>query len=502
MTSDLTKLNILLINPLFAETYLNKYQNLGLAYIGASLLEEGHKVKILDINLFRYKKREVKKILKRTKYDVYGIGCMVVAYDSVVFLSKIIKKYHPNSLIVAGGSIASSVPEIILNTSKVDIAVLGEGELTIKEITKKISENDTDFSTIEGIYFKKNGQIIQTKERKPIENLDSIPMPAMHLYNMEAYITRNYPIYTRRTRIYPICTTRGCPFHCTFCYHCYQGYKVRRHSTERIIKEIKLAVRKYKNVTIYIVDDNFTSNKKLVLEFCDALKKENLKVKWTASSRVSVIDEELIKKIKESGCVALLFGIESGSQTILNNIKKQATVEQARNAILLCKKYGIRPMFSFMIGNQGENYHTALETYYFIKELNIGSTWNYKMMPFWFFLPIPFPKTELYEYAKKNGLIKNELKVLKSFKNKGYERLIVNFSELSDKKLLVLKRSIERLIRGNIFFKNYFLDMTLGKYIKIISTSKGFKAKIINLLKFMFDRNLNRNLFCLKYRYI
>ena len=167
MNSDLTKLKILLINPPTSVVLLN----LGLAYIGASLLEEGHKVKILDLNLNRYKKRKVKKILKRTKYDVYGIGCMVVAYDYAVFLSKIIKKYHPNSLIVAGGSVASSIPEILLSTSKVDIAVLGEGEFTIKEITKKINENDTDYSTIDGIYFKKNGQIIKTKDREPIENL-------------------------------------------------------------------------------------------------------------------------------------------------------------------------------------------------------------------------------------------------------------------------------------------------------------------------------------------
>jgi len=492
MNSDLPKLKILLISPHLAEFYTFKCPNLGLAYIGASLLEEGHKVKILDLNLTSDKKRVIKKILKSTKYDVYGIGAMVVHYDYTVSLSKIIKKYHPNSLIVAGGSVASSIPEILLSSSKVDIAVLGEGELTIKEITKKINENDTDYSTIDGIYFKKNGQIIKTKDREPIENLDLIPIPAMHLYNMRAYIKD----------VYPICTTRGCPFHCTFCYHCYKGYKVRRHSTERIIKEIKLIMQKYKNVGIWIVDDNFTLNKKLVLEFCDALEKENLKVKWIAYARVDAMDEELVKRMKECGCVGLFFGLESGSQTILNNIKKQTTVEQARNAILLCVKYGIPPMSNLMIGNKGENYHTAMETYKFIKELNIGKFYNFQIMPFWFYFPMPFPKTELYEYAKKNGLIKNEVKLIKSFKSGGYERLIINYSELSDKKLLILKRSIERLVRGKLFFKNYFLDMTLGKYFTIILTSKDLKTKIINILKFMFGRNLERELFNLKYRYV
>jgi len=502
MNSELKKLNILLISPPIPGLLSSKYPNMGLAYIAASLLEEGHNVKILDIIINDYKKRDVKKILKRTKYDVYGIGAMVFAYDYIVFLSKKIKKYHPNSLIVAGGSVASSIPEILLNTSEVDIAVLGEGEFTIKDITKKISENDTDYSTIDGIYYKKNGQIKQTKERTPIENLDSIPMPAMHLYNMKAY---NHSFYNRegvkklrgpnvRKKsgkwkkfiepgfIFPICTTRGCPFNCTFCYHCYQGYKVRRHSTERIIKEIKLAVRKYKNVVLPIVDDNFTYDKKRVLEFCDALENENLKVKWTASSRVTVIDEELIKRIKECGCVTLNFGIESGSQAILNNIKKQTTVEQAKNAILLCKKYGIKPMCLFMIGNQGENYHTALESYYFIKELNLAG--YYKPIPLTFALPRPYPKTEIYEYAKKNGLIKNELKLINSFKRGGLD-LRVNFSELSDKKLLQLKRSLERLINyPKFFFKNYYLDIALGKYFKNIVSSKDLKEKINNILIF------------------
>ena len=249
---------------------------------------------------------------------------------------------------------------------------------------------------------------------------------------------------------------------------------------------MKLIVQKYKNISIYIVDDNFTYDKKLVLEFCDALEKENLKVKWSAGSRVSVIDEEMIKRMKECGCYTLEIGIESGSQTILNNIKKQTTVEQNKNSLLLCKKYGMPPIYSFIIGNQGENYRTAMETYKFIKEFVQPIAW---LKNFFFFLPIPFPKTELYEYAKKIGLIKNELKLIKSFKKENFYRhqsLIVNFSELSDKKLLQLKISLERLIRGKLFFNNYFLDMTLGKYFKIIFISKGLKAKIKNILKLFY----------------
>ena len=125
-----------------------------------------------------------------------------------------------------------------------------------------------------------------------------------------------------------------------------------------------------------------------------------------------------------------------------------------------------------------------------IKEKIIILQWKpiSSLKNFYFNFPTPFPKTELYEYAKKNGLIKNELKLIKSFKNEDFrhQSLRVNFSELSDKKLLQLKRSIERLIKSNLFFKNYFLDITLGKYFKIIFSSKDLKAKIKNILKLFY----------------
>ena len=128
-----------------------------------------------------------------------------------------------------------------------------------------------------------------------------------------------------------------------------------------------------------------------------------------------------------------------------------------------------------------------METYKFIKEFKFV----YKPWRFFFWLLNPYPKTELYEYAKKNGLIKNELKLIKSFKNRDWNLIRVNFSELSDKKLLQLKLSIERLLNPKFFFKNYFLDMTLGRYLKILYYSKGLKAKIKNILKEIFLEDAN-----------
>jgi len=143
-----------------------------------------------------------------------------------------------------------------------------------------------------------------------------------------------------------------------------------------------------------------------------------------------------------------------------------------------------------LIGSPGENLKTVMETYKFIKELNLDK-YDYKVYPLFIFVLIPYPKTELYEYAKKNGLITNEVKLIKSLKNGGWD-LRVNFSELSDKKLYQLKRSIEHEINySKIFFKNYFLDMTLGRYLKILSYSKSLKAKIKNILKEIFLEDAN-----------
>jgi radical SAM superfamily enzyme YgiQ (UPF0313 family) len=459
-------LRILLIDPPVAvKRRILQIPNMGLAYIGASLEEEGYEVKLIDLNANRLSKKQIKNILKKYRYDIYGIGCMIVAYEYIVYLSKIIKKYHPNSLIIAGNSVASSIPEILLKSSKIDIAVIGEGDLTVKEISKRYSENNRDFSDIAGIYLKKNSKIIKTNDRKHLENLDSLPMPALHLFNMKQYMKESIPIDPVGYAFYPINATRGCPFHCTFCYHAYQGYKVRRHSTERIIQEIKLIIQKYPGVCISFVDDNFTYSKKRLLEFCDALDKENLNITWQAASRVDVIDDELCKRMKETGCISLGFGIESGSQTILNNIKKYVKVEQAKNALLICKKYGIKTSCSLMLGNLGENYHTAMESYYFVKEIG----WEHD---FRFFLPIPYPKTEIFEYAKSNGLIKNELKLIKSFSSEDNELIRVNFSQLSDWKLLQLKRSLEKLLNKEtkMFFNNFHLNRILGKLLNLINS--------------------------------
>ncbi len=283
MSNNTKKLKILLIDPPVAVKRQNLLiPNMGLAYIGASFIEEGYYVKLLDLNATRISKREVKKIIKETQYDIYGIGCMIVAYEYTIFLSKIIKKFHPNSLIIAGNSIASSIPEILLKTSEVDIAVIGEGDITVKEIAKNYLNNIREYSNIEGIYFKKDDKIIQTKFREPIKDLDVLSMPAMHLINMRQYMVESNKIYPIGYKKYPICATRGCPFKCTFCYHAYQGYRVRRHSTKRIIAEIKRVLEKYRDqkICISFVDDNFTYSKKLVLEFCDAIEENNMKFIW------------------------------------------------------------------------------------------------------------------------------------------------------------------------------------------------------------------------------
>ncbi len=480
MKTNLKNLRVLLIDPPVAlRRTIIESPNMGLAYIGASLIDEGVRVRILDLNAIRYSKRVVKNYLKKNKYDIYGIGCMIVAYDYVKFLSKTIKKYYSDSLIVAGNSIASSIPEVLLKTTNVDIAVIGEGEITIKEIVQKFIQ-DKDYSQIAGIYFKKNNKIIKTEDRPPVKDLDLLSMPAINLYSMELYLASNKNQLYPDLSFYPLSSTRGCPFNCTYCYHAYQGYKVRRHSTERIIREIKRALKNYENIMFSFVDDNFTFKKKSVLEFCDALEKENLDIKWAAASRVDVIDEELVKRMKEMGCVSVGFGIESGSQTILDNIKKNVRVEQAKNAIQICHKHGMKTLTSYMLGNRGENYHTAMETYKFIKEVKIEHAFR-------FFLPIPFPKTEIYEYAKKNGMIKNNLKLIRSFRKEDSELIRINFSELSDKNLIKLKRSLEKLLNEekNGLRKNYHINKFLENFFGSFYSKIYLRNVIVKMMSFL-----------------
>lgn len=442
-------MNILLISPLLTKRK-PVYFNIGLSYIASSLIEEGHDVSLLDIEAFKYSKEEVLEKIKSHNPQIIGIGTIVTGYKYVHWLSHEIKKILPNIPVILGNSIATSMPEIAINNLAVDYLVLGEGEITIKELVKAI-ETGSDPANVNGICLKKNDKIHFTPVRELISDLDSLPFPAWHLFPLKEISFKN------KTSVLPsphgvVVTTRGCPYKCTFCYHAYQNSKVRMHSPQRVVSELKFLIKTYDIKSFAFGDDLFVNNKKRVYEICDLIDSEGIKLKWRMACRVNFFNEELMTRLKKSGCIEIGIGIESGNQQILDNIKKQATVEQSKNALTICKKLGIIPYTSYMIGNVGETRETVKDSVEFIKK--------YDPRPGGFFIATPYPDTGLYNYGIEKGLIKDELKLIESYGEQS-ENILINFTNMSDNELLALKKEANKELVINYIFRFPFKGFLL-----------------------------------------
>ena len=245
-------MKILLINPECAPTRPPEVYSVGLAYIASSLREDGHAVDLVDLNMLRYvykwqTKEQGRKIIKsrleQGKYDALAMGTLITAYNYVKWLCAEIKAINPEIPVWVGNSVASSIPELFLKTTQADVVVIGEGEITVKELAKATASRD-DLSKVKGIYYKKNGQIIKTTPQTLIQDLDSLPRPAYDLFAQELYIRLSPSRVGKRGFCLGV-SIRGCPFHCTFCYHAYQGTGIRCQSAHRMIEDLIYAKSKY-----------------------------------------------------------------------------------------------------------------------------------------------------------------------------------------------------------------------------------------------------------------
>ncbi|MBU2541481.1 MAG: B12-binding domain-containing radical SAM protein [Candidatus Omnitrophica bacterium] len=432
-------MKILLINPPIREWARPNVLPLGLGYIASVLRNAGHEVEMLDINAYRFSPREVEGKIRHAEFDVVGIGGIVTVYKYIKWLIAILKRCHPSKKIVIGGSVGTSIPHIILNKTEADVVCIGEGEITIVELIDAL-EKGNDLSNINGIWFKqRDGKIHRNNNRAVMDNLDTIPFPAWDLFPMDIYLKNPVGAPNRNKWIdggsdkdsvlsMNLSGTRGCPYKCIYCYHDFMGQRYRHRSVQSIIKEMKYLNDNYKVEYFHFVDDEFCLDRKFVSEFCKALKSAfNSKITWGCAGRVNLMTEDLVIKMADAGCVLIGYGIESGSQKILDRLKKGVTVAQAKEAVRLTVKHLGWADCSFMIGSPGENLETIKETVNFCKELNLT--------PEVIFFITPYPGTELYDMALSQGKIKDEEEYLLNLGEQG-EKVRINFTELSDEELM------------------------------------------------------------------
>lgn len=434
-------MKILLVNPPVREWSKPNVFPLGLGYIASVLMQAGHQVQVLDINGLRLDKKEVELKIKEINFDAVGIGGIITTYKYIKWLVSVLRKYHPHKKIIIGGSVGSSIPKIMFEHNDIDFICLGEGEETVKDLIRALEDN-TDLSKVKGIWYRdKNGTLHQNPSRKPVPDLNVIPFPSWDIFPMDIYLKNPIGALNRNKWIdgsndtdlpfsINLSATRGCPYQCIYCYHDFMGQGHRSRSPANIIDEIETLHKKYDARYFHFVDDEFVINREFVFNFCRLMKELRQKLgkelTWGCAGRVNLMNEEIMAAMADSGCILIGYGIESASQKMLDLIKKRVTVEQAKVAIRLTRKYLGWADCSFMIGYPGENRQTIQETIDFCKELDL--------VPEVIFFLTPYPGTELYRMALAQGKIRDEEEYVLGLGEQG-EGIRVNFTDFSDREL-------------------------------------------------------------------
>ena len=371
------------------------YPRIGIASIAAFLKQRGIRVSILDpqiesssrLGRIDYIHRKVKEL----QPDIVGIPAFTEEIYESALVAKIVKEVDPHPLIVVGGPHPSAMQDQVLQEFQwFDVAVVGEGELTMAEIADGAS-----LDRVAGIAYRQNTKIKMNPARAPIVSLDNLPKPAWELYNLNAYRGASLSSgFKKKTNILelPIEGARGCPFACNFCFRI-TGPNLRVISPERIVDEMERDIDEFHADTLFFVEGTFGANKKHGLAVCNEIIKRGLneKITWSTGARVDTVDEELLTIMKKAGCSFIGFGVESGDPKILKSVGKYIHPEQSIAAFRLSKKLGIRTEANFILGHPGETYQSVMKTIKLAKKLEADEA-NFAIL-------VPFPGTPIYEMA-------------------------------------------------------------------------------------------------------
>lgn len=462
-------MKIALINPNYKGSLESKraYIPLGLAYIAAVLREsKRHEIKVIDASALNFSDEKVESELKNFKADIVAVGAVTDLLEGALNVCKIAKKLGITT--VVGGVHATILPEETLSFEDVNIVISGEGEYTMLELADCI-ENEDLLENVKGILFKKvknsKIKIIKTKPRKPIENLDELPFPARDLFPWKLY--SSYSSIVRKTPTMHMMTSRGCPFQCTFCASPSLWKGCRARSPKNIANEIEYLTKRFGIKEIYLFDDTFNLNLKRAEEICDEIIKRKIKISLRVQARVLPMTEKLLKKMKKAGCWCIYYGVESGNQEVLEDIKKVITLDQVRKTFKMTSNVGIKTFGFFMIGLPKDTRKTIKDTLNFALEINPDFV-NFSIL-------IVYPGTEIYEQAIKEGSIKR-IKPKNIFNPPRYTNKNVSDKELQNE-------------LGKIYKKFYMRPNYMLKRLKGIKTLTELKANIISGLPMLKNKN-------------
>ena len=455
---------------------------LGLAYLAASFEQNDFDVSVLDLNILRLSPEKEEQYVHNSiqDADLVAMGGMITMLNTITRLSDYIHKYRPGLPVIVGGPISSCLQEKILRNSKVTVLVQGEGEKIGPSVAEALIHGNENLSELPGLSFLKNNQIVKTSPPERIDDINSLPFPAYHLFPFSKYLEY------RGSKSTDIIGSRGCPFKCTFCFRNF-GNKVVFRSVESIISEISFLKYFYNISHVHLEDELFVQRADFLTDFCNQMKSLE-GVTWSACARVNTISLEILKEMKDSGCLSLMIGIESFCDDRLKEMRKGVTVEQVHKACVLMNKVGIQIWPGLIFGMPGETEESV--------RLNVEGCikHNIKIDEWSYAFATPYPGTELYEQALKAGKIKDQWEYIQQLNDVGdTKKMTINLTKFSNSELIEMRQKALSEVEkkqnppylGVKPIYKYLLSTkkNIVQFLTIIKNkSKGLKGKISHVM--------------------
>ena len=396
---------------------------LGLMYIASYIKQRRHdEVRILDTRLYKEPHKEIYNSINEFRPDIVGISAFTFEAPAMYHYAYLIKNLT-DIPIVAGGPHATSLPQEVIKNKEIDIAVIGEGEITFKELLD-VLEMGNSLSNIQGIVYRNNGHATINKPREFIENLDELPFPAWDLIELKKY-AKIASINEIASRPYMILlTSRGCPFKCTYCHNIF-GKIFRARSANNVLEEMEILINQYSIKDFKIIDDisNFDKERiKSILKMIIA-NQWKIKIAFPNGVRADILDEEIIYLMKKAGTVEVAIAVETVSQRLQKMVKKNLNLEKVKKMINVCVDNGMFVQGFFMLGFPTETEEEVKATIDFACKSKIHEAL--------FFLVNSFGGTELSRQIESTGKIPLNLKP----EDFDYHSMPFNASNISDKRL-------------------------------------------------------------------
>ena len=394
-------IDVILINPYDENAVKNALgfitPPLNLMYLASSLEKESYKVKIFDDDLLQEGYEKTAKKIEKINPTMVGVTAGTSTIRSALKYLEPIKNISPDILTVIGGPHTTFMPyETLKDSENLDVVVMGEGEETIVELADHITKNNQNIDDIKGIVYRdtNNGKLKTTEKRPLIKDLDTIPFPARHLVPFTDY-------GATQDQTGGIITSRGCVYNCNYCSSSLiMGKKFRSRSPNNVVDEIEELIDEYHINDIGFMDDTFMLNKSRAGEIADEIKARDLDISFVASSRVDRVDKDLLENLKSSGLKTIYYGVESGSQRILDLMKKGITLKNVEDAVRVAKDVNLDVLTSFILGYPGETEEDMNKTIDFSTKLD-SDYCQYSILT-------PFPGTPIYNDLIKKDLIDND----------------------------------------------------------------------------------------------